>query len=446
MQPCENTNCFESGKVCLPETNLPRVVVIGGGFAGLSLIKKLNKQAVQVVLIDKNNFHQFLPLLYQVATSGTGPDSIVFPFRKIFDKYENMIFRMGEVIAIDTTNNRVNTSIGYIDYNYLVIAGGSTNNFFGNNGFERFGMGLKSVIEALNIRSVLLQNLEKATITCIHEEKATFSSIVIVGGGPAGIEMAGALAEFKKYIFRKDYPELKNIEMKIYLLEMTDRLLSVMPEKLSEKTLNYLTKMKVDVLLNTLVKSYDGTTITLNNGKTIKAAAFIWTAGIKGTVINGIPSSVVDKQSRIIVDEFNRVQPLENVFAIGDIAKMLTVAYPNGHPMVAQPAIQQGKTLAKNLLRLIRKKTLVPFHYHDKGTLATVGKRKAVANIYGKEFSGFFAWIIWSAIHLMSIIGVRNKIVIAVNWMWNYFTYDKSDRVIIRKYTDNKHLETRIIN
>ncbi len=437
MQVHANTYCSEN-KVCLPATNLPRVVVIGGGFAGLSLIGKLHKQKVQIVLIDKNNFHQFLPLLYQVATSGTEPDSIVFPFRKIFDKYENVIFRMGEVTRIDTKNNLINSTIGIIDYDYLIIAGGSTSNFFGNEGFNQFGLGLKSVTDALDIRSKLLQNLEKAAITCNNQEKKSLCSIAIAGGGPAGVEMAGALAEFKKYIFRKDYPELRNIELKIYLIEGADCLLSVMPKKLSDKTFRYLAKMKVDVLLNTFVKSYNGTTITLANGETIDSAAFIWTAGVKGTAIDGLPPAAINHQSRIVVDEFSRIVHLENVFAIGDVAQMVTEDFPKGHPMVAQPAIQQGKNVAGNLMRLFQNRPLLPFRYHDKGSLATVGKKRAVANIFGREFGGFLAWVIWSAVHLMSIVGVRNKLVIAINWMWSYFTYDKGDRVIIRKYVNTK--------
>ncbi len=444
MQCKEDISCYENGKICLPATDMPCVVVIGGGFAGLSLINNLHKYKVQIVLIDRNNFHQFLPLLYQVATSGTEPDSIVFPFRKIFEKYENVIFRMAEVTGIDTDKSTVNTSTGYIKYDYLVVAGGSTNNFFGNIGFEKFGQGLKSVTDALDIRSKLLQNLEKAAITCSHEEKVILSSVAIIGGGPAGVEMAGALGEFKKYIFRKDYPELKDIEMKIYLIEGTNRLLSVMPEKLSDKTLNYLTGMNVEVLLNTLVKSYDGTSIELDKGKTVQAAAFIWTAGVKGANFHGLPTAAVNKQSRILVDKFSRIQPLGNVFAIGDVAQMVTDDFPKGHPMVAQPAIQQGKNVAGNLIRLINSKPLLPFLYRDKGSLATVGKKRAVANIFGREFGGFVAWVIWSAVHLMSIVGVRNKLVIAINWMWSYFTYDKGDRVIIRKYIDRTNLKTTI--
>jgi NADH dehydrogenase len=275
-----------------------------------------------------------------------------------------------------------------------------------------------------------------AAITCIQQEKEFLSSIAIVGGGPAGVELAGALAEFKKYIFRKDYPELQNIEMKVMLIEAKDRLLPDMPDKLSKKTLTYLKQLKVDVRANTSVKSYDGRVLTLDNGESLKAAAFIWTAGVKGTTINGLPEMAINRQSRVIVDEFSRVLPLDRVFAIGDVAQMTTKDYPEGHPMIAQPAIQQGKALADNIIRSIQEKQLMPFQYRDKGSLATVGMKKAVAIIFGRAFSGFIAWVIWSAVHLMSIIGVRNKLVIAVNWAWSYFTYDKGDRVII--HVNNK--------
>jgi NADH dehydrogenase len=448
MQCCNKINCFEKGHLCVPETNLPRIIIVGGGFAGLNLVKSLKNKKVQLVLLDKNNFHQFIPLLYQVATSGIEPDNIIFPFRKIFNDYNNVVYRMTEVLSINSTANILNTPVGSISYDFLVLACGSETNFYGNKGFENFGQGLKSITDALNIRSQLLKNLEKATVTCLKEEKETLSSIAIVGGGPAGVEIAGALAEFKRYVLPKDYPELQNIEVKIFLLEATNGLLQAMPGKLSEKTLKYLTDLKVNVRLNSPIKSYNGTQVTLENGEKLKAASFIWTAGVEGTNMKGLPSDIKNKQNRLIVDEFNRIHSLKNVFAIGDIAVMNSEEYPSGHPMVAQVAIQQGKALAANLMRMIHHESLVPFKYQDKGSMATIGKKKAVATIKNLEFGGFFAWLIWSFIHLISIMGVRNKILVAVNWLWSYFNYDKGDRVIIDRCRDDYKTEQQeaIIN
>lgn len=436
MQCCDDKNCFDQGRICIPESGLPRVVIVGGGFAGLNLIKKLKDVPVQVVLIDKNNFHQFLPLLYQVATSGIEPDSVVFPFRKLFKKYRNVIYRMAEATSVDAANNTLHTTIGTINYNYLVLANGSDTNFFGNENFERFGIGLNTVTDALDIRSRLLQNLEKATITCLEDEKRRLSNVTIVGGGATGVEIAGALAEFKRYILSNDYPELKNVEMKIFIIESAGRLLKGMPEKLSEKTFEYLQDMKVDVKLNTKVNSYDGSKVVLDNGETLETSNFIWTAGVKGASVKGLPTDSMGNQNRILVDEFNRIISLDNIFAIGDNALLQTQDYPNGYPMVAQPAIQQGKLLAKNIMNIIHNKALEPFKYKDKGSMATIGRKKAVAWINKLEFSGFFAWFIWSFIHLVSIIGVRNKVLIFINWVWSYFTFDKGDRVIIRRYKE----------
>lgn len=435
MNYCEDTKCFNQERICVPETDLPRVVVVGGGFAGLNLIKKLKNSPVQVVLIDKNNFHQFLPLLYQVASSGIQPDNVVFPFRKLFKNYRNFVFKMTEAVRVDSNTNILYTTIGAIPYDYLVLACGSDTNFFGNGSFEKFGIGLNTVTDALDIRSKLLQNLEQASVTCNSDEKKRLSNVVIVGGGATGVEIAGAMAEFKKYILPQDYPELKNTGMKVYLIEAADRLLQVMPDKLSQKTLNYLAGMKVDVLLNTSVRLFDGQKVILDDGKVLDTENFIWTAGVKGATVNGLSDEFLNRQNRIIVDEFNRVKSLDNVFAIGDLAFLKTKEYPKGHPMVAQPAIQQGKLLAENLIRLINDKPLKSFKYHDRGTMATIGRKKAVASIKDLKFGGFIAWLIWSFIHLMSIIGIRNKVLIVVSWLWSYFTYDKGDRVIIRKYS-----------
>lgn len=433
MECCDKINCHEKGHICVPDSDLPRIVIVGGGFAGLNLIKELKNQLVQVVLIDRNNFHQFLPLLYQVATSGIEPDSIVFPFRKLFDDYNNVTYRMAEAISIDTTNNKLNTTIGSVNYDYLILANGVTTNYYGNAGFKAHGLGLNSLVDALDIRRKILYNLEQASVTCIKEEKEAHSSIVIVGGGPAGVEMAGALAEFKRYILPKDYPELKNIEMKIFLLEGANRLMQWMPNRLSGKTLKYLTDLKVIVKLNRTLKDYDGMKVTIDGEESFNAATLIWTAGVEGAIIKGLPDAVWNKQNRITVDVFNQVQTQKNVFVIGDLAHMSTPTFPQGYPMVAQSAIQQGKTLSKNLLRIIDGKPMVAFEYKDKGSMATIGKKKAVAIIKRLQFSGHFAWVIWSFVHLMGIIGARNKIMIATNWLWSYFTYDKGNRIIIRR-------------
>lgn len=442
MKKKNHNKCNEDDRICVPETTLPRVVVVGGGFAGLSFIKQLKNKPVQLILIDKDNHHQFLPLLYQVATSGIAPDSIVFPYRKLFRKYKNVIYRMAEVLRINTQFNQVETNIGTVDYDYLVVATGSTTNFFGNESIARFGIGLKSVTDALDIRSHLLQNLENAAITCDQDEKEALSSVAIVGGGPAGVEMAGALAEFKKYILPKDYPELRSTDIKIYLIEAAGKLLQEMPENLSGKTLSYLKNMDVEVFLNTAVEAYNGEIVKLNNTNFINASALIWTAGIKGKVPDGLDSRVLNRQNRIKVDRLNHVEGYDNIFVIGDLAVMETKKYPRGHPMVAQAAIQQGRKLAGNLLAILNNKAVGDFEYRDKGSLATIGKKKAVARIKNLQFTGFPAWLIWSFVHLMSLIGVRNKFLIGLNWMWSYFTYDKGDRVIIRKYqpeTGNHH-------
>ena len=445
MTTTKQKNCSEDNRICVPETSLPRVVVVGGGFAGLSFIKQLKNKPVQLILIDRSNHHQFLPLLYQVATSGIEPDSIVFPYRKLFRKYKNMSFRMADVLKIDPEKRRVETNIGTVDYDYLVLATGSRTNFFGNKSVARYGIGLKSVTDALDIRSHLLQNLEKAAITCIEDEKKALSSVVIVGGGPAGVEMAGALAEFRKYILPKDYPELRQSDIKIYLIEAIGKLLQNMPEKLSVRTLFYLKSMGVEVLLNTSVAGYDGETVRLNGTDIIRSSALIWTAGIKGEAPSGLNGDVFSRQGRIKVDRRNQMEGYENIFVIGDLAVMETEKYPRGHPMVAQAAIQQGRKLAGNLMAILKNKNVNDFEYRDKGTMATIGKKKAVASIKKLQFSGFAAWLIWSVIHLMSIIGVRNKFLIGLNWMWSYFTYDKGDRVIIRKYEPEKEDKKEII-
>lgn len=421
--------------VCLPATELPRVVVIGAGFAGINLIKKLRNQPVQIVLLDKNNFHQFQPLLYQVAIAGLEPDSIVSPIRKLFQGYKNLIFRMAEVERVEPKTHRVFTSIGWVSYDYLVIATGSSTNYYGLQQVEQNSVGLKDIRDALDIRSWVLQNLEAAAITCDQQEKDALTNFVIVGGGPAGVELAGALAEFKRYLLHKDYPEITADWMKIYLVEAVGRLLPMMSDGASAHALEVLKKLSVEVLLNTAVKGYDGTTVTLGNGEKLQAKMLVWTAGVQGEAPGGLPEGVIVKGNRLKVDGYNRVAGHGNIFAIGDVAAMISEDTPKGHPMLAQVAIQQGRLLAENLLHHIRhgafEKT---FRYHDKGSMATIGKRNAVAEIGKSKWKGWFAWLLWSTVHLFSITGFRNRLMVGINWMTRYLTYEKANRLIIRKY------------
>lgn len=421
--------------VCLPATGLPRVVVIGAGFAGINLIKKLRNQPVQIVLLDKNNFHQFQPLLYQVAIAGLEPDSIVSPIRKLFQGYENLIYRMAEVERIEPETQRVFTSIGWVSYDYLVIATGSSTNYYGLQQVEQNSVGLKDIRDALDIRSWVLQNLEAAAITCDQQEKDALTNFVIVGGGPAGVELAGALAEFKRYLLHKDYPEITADWMKIYLVEAVGRLLPMMSDGASAHAQKVLKKLSVEVLLNTAVKDYDGTTVTLGNGEKLQAKMLVWTAGVQGEVPGGLQKEVIVKGNRLKVDGYNRVAGHGNIFAIGDVAAMISEDTPKGHPMLAQVAIQQGRLLAENLLHHIKhgafEKT---FRYHDKGSMATIGKRNAVAEIGKSKWEGWFAWLLWSTVHLFSITGFRNKLMVGINWMTRYLSYEKANRLIIRKF------------
>lgn len=421
--------------VCLPSTQLPRVVVIGAGFAGIHLIKKLRNQPVQVVLLDKNNFHQFQPLLYQVAIAGLEPDSIVSPIRKLFQGYENLIYRMTEVERIDPKTQRIFTNIGWVRYDYLVIATGSRTNFYGLQQVQENSVGLKDIRDALDIRSWVLQNLEAATITCDPKDKDALTNFVIVGGGPAGVELAGALAEFKRFLLHKDYPEITTDWMKIYLVEALDRLLPMMSSGASEHALKVLEKLSVQVLLNTAVKDYDGTTVTLVNGENIQAKSLVWTAGVQGEAPEGLPMDAFVKGNRLKVDGYNRVAGYGYIFAIGDVAAMVSEETPKGHPMLALVAIQQGQLLAENLLHHIKtgvfEKT---FRYHDKGSMATIGKRNAVAEIGKYSWKGWFAWLLWSSVHLFSIAGFKNKLMVGINWMTRYLKYEKANRLIIRRF------------
>jgi len=435
-----NTNnntvsCKVTENVCLPDSDLPRVVIIGGGFAGLALAQELKNKPVLVILIDKNNFHQFQPLLYQVATSALEPDSIVFPFRKQFKGYKNVVFRLAEVEEIQSSLNTVITNKGILTYDYLVLATGTTTNFFGMDSVAQNSLGMKDIRDSLNIRHMMLQNLEQAAITCDDEERDALTNFVIVGGGPAGVEMAGALAEFCKYILPKDYPEYPSSIMKIYLVEASGELLGAMSDKASVKTLKYLKKLGVEVLLNESVTGYNGREVKTKSDKEILARNLIWTAGVKGQFPKGIDEKFVVRGNRIKTDSFLKVEGYNNIFAIGDIASLISENTPKGHPQVAQVAIQQGTFLAKALMDTIGKKPLKKtFQYKDKGSMATVGKRRAVADLGKFKFGGYLAWLLWSIVHLMSISGFRNRLIVGFNWAISYFTYEKSNRVIIRNF------------
>jgi NADH:ubiquinone reductase (H+-translocating) len=421
-------------EINIPVVNMPRVVIIGGGFGGIELVKVLRKLPVQTVLIDKNNYHTFQPLLYQVATAGLEPDSIAFPLRKIFKRYKNFYFRMAHVEHIRPENNTIITSIGEIHYDYLVVSTGSTTNFFGNQRFAESSMGMKSIVEALNIRSLILQNFEQALLRSDLKEREKLMSVAVVGGGPTGVEMAGALAELKRHILPADYPELDFRKMQIHIIEAGPRLLGSMSEESSAETIKFLTGMEVTVWLNTRVLDYDGEVLKTSIGKPIYTKTLIWAAGVAGNGLPGLNPMIVTRDKRFMVDEINRIKGYENIFAIGDIAAMITEDRPRGHPMVAPVAVQQARLLGRNLRNLLQKKPAVPFKYTDKGTMATVGRNKAVVDIHKFKTQGLLAWLIWMFVHLLLLVGFRNKLVVLVNWIWNYINYDTGIRLIIRPF------------
>ncbi|MCF2876168.1 MULTISPECIES: NAD(P)/FAD-dependent oxidoreductase [unclassified Tenacibaculum] len=419
----------------IPQTSFPRVVIIGGGFAGLAAAKGLEDQELQVVLIDKHNYHTFQPLLYQVATGGLEPDSIAFPLRKRFNDVENFYFRLAEVTNVDAKLNVIETSIGSLEYDELIIATGSTTNFFGNMNIEKYAMEMKSVPQALNIRSLVLENFEEALLETDLEKRRALMNFVIVGGGPTGVELAGALAEMKKGILPKDYPDLDIRQMKINLIQGTNELLSGMSNKASQKSEDFLIKLGVDVWKNLRVIDYDGETVTTNGSDHFKAETVIWAAGVKGDAIDGLEQDcLIERANRFKVDEYSKVVGYENVYAIGDVACMQTKDYERGHPMMAQPAIQQGELLGKNILAKLKGKKLKPFKYNDKGSMATIGRNKAVVDLPKWKFQGVFAWFVWMFVHLFSLIGFRNKVIVFMNWVYSYIRFDRETRLIIRPY------------
>ena len=415
----------------IADTDRKRVVIIGWGFGGLKLANRLKGSYFQIVLIDKNNYHQFPPLLYQVASSGLESSSISFPFRKIFQKRKDFYFRLAEVKAIVREKNLILTSIGELRYDYLVIASGTVTNFFGNEEIQSQALPMKTIEEALILRNTLLSNFEKATICTDPEEKQALMNIVIVGGGATGVEISGVLAEMKHFVLPKDYPDLKQSKMNIYLVEGSPRLLAAMSEEASGNAKRFLEEMGVKVMLEKKVIDYKGGKVILNDGNTIETKTVVWVSGVTATRFEQIENNELGRGGRILVNAYNQLHGSNNVFAIGDVCLQTETDYPNGHPQVAQVAIQQGLLLADNLKRLEKGEPLKPFHYKNLGTLATVGRNKAVADLHKVKLHGFIAWMVWMGVHLRSILGVKNKIMVLIEWIWSYFTYDQSMRLIL---------------
>jgi len=385
-----------------------------------------------VVLLDKNNYHQFQPLLYQVASCGLEPSSISFPLRKIFQRKKHIIIRVTDVLSVSPETKTVYTGVGTITYDYLVMAQGAVTNYFNNERLQLHAYSMKSVSEALLLRNTLLQNYEQALSAVTIEQRLALLNVVIVGGGPTGVELAGAIAEMKRKILPKDYPELNFRNMHIYLLEAAPRLLNGMSAASGNTVLEYLTGLGVEVQANVSVTDYDGERVSLSNGNIIHSRCLIWAAGVKGKPIPGIPKEAVTANDRLLVNSFNQVNGLTDVYALGDIALMQLDDLPRGHPQVAPVAIQQATLLAKNLEHVVTGKTIIPFNYQDQGSMATVGRNLALVEIGKIKLKGFIAWLVWMLVHLMSIIGIKNRLFILINWVWQYITYDQSLRLIIK--------------
>ena len=405
----------------IPQSSLPRVVIAGGGFGGLKLAQELDSRHFQVILIDHHNYHQFPPLIYQVASSGLEPSSIAFPFRSALRKKTGFVFRLAEVQGVAPERNLLLTSVG-------------ETNFFGNEEIARHSLPMKTLYESMNLRNVLLQNIEKALVSDDEERRNALLTVAIVGGGPSGVEIAGALAEMKRYVLPKDYPYLDSSLFRIHLLDASPRLLQAMSERSSETAARGLREMGVEIHTGTMVSDYDGKTLRLSDGSEMKTRTVIWVSGIVANAVEGIQAEALGRGRRILVDEHNEVKGLTNVFAIGDQCLMTADAnYPNGHPQLAQVAIQQARLLARNLRARQEGKPLSPFHYKDLGSMATIGRNRAVAEIGGAKWGGFTAWMLWLVVHLRSILSVRNKVIVLLNWIWNYATYDRSLRLILKR-------------
>lgn len=416
----------------VPHTDAKRVVIVGGGFAGLNLAKKLRKcSRYQVVLIDQNNYHLFKPLLYQVASAGLDPSDVSFPFRRVFRAKKNIFFRMGRMVAVHPEQNRLETSSGSIQYDYLVIATGCVPNFFGIKDIEKFSWPMADVRDSLRIRNTMFNNLERAMIAPTDADRQTLLNIVIVGGGASGVEIAGAMAEMRRYIVPKDYPGIDIAMMHIYLIEGRDRLLASMTSRTSKGCLQVLEEKGVEVLLGITVTDYRDNRVYCSDGRVIRSANLIWTSGVKSEMIEGIEQSQKEHRGRILTDSYNRIKGFDNIFAIGDVAFVDDPLYPAGYPQLARVAISQGQRLASNLIAQADNRPMKPYRYTPIGVLATVGRNRAFVE-WGKLYlEGFWAWMVWSVIHILFLLGVQSKIKVFTGWIWNYFGKDLPVRLII---------------
>ncbi len=423
----------------IPKIDKPRIVVVGCGFAGLKFCKNIDGSKYQVVLLDMRNYHTFQPLLYQVASSGLEPDSIVYPIRKIFKGKRNFFFRMAKTERIDQDSKTVHTSIGTISYDYLVLATGAASNFFGMKDIKNYALPMKDVVQALNLRSKIIENFEEALNTTDLKERQRLMNFIIVGGGPTGIELAGALAELKEHILPNDYPDLDIRRMQISIVEANGRVLKGMSEEASARAEKYLRKRDVNIYLHQRVKSFDGNIVQTGEFE-LEAKTVIWAAGIKGKFPKGIGKGDIVGGNRIAVDEFNRIKDKPDVFAIGDVACISSERYPKGNAMLASVAEQQGHQLAKNLNRLSSGQEMKPFVHNDKGTMATIGRNRAVVDLPFMKIGGIIGWYIWMFVHLMLLVDFRNRLIVFFNWAWSYINHDKGTRVIIRKFNKKASL------
>jgi NADH:ubiquinone reductase (H+-translocating) len=419
-------------------TQKQKVIIVGGVFAGVHLTRQLDEKLFDILLIDKINHHQFQPLFYQVATSQIEPSSISFPLRNIFKRKENVQIRLAEVLSVDRSANKITTSIGSFDYDYLILAIGCKTNFFGNQNIRQNSLTLKSTYDAIMIRNHILQTFENI-ISAAEEEKKALLNLVIVGAGPTGVELSGAFAEIKNNVLPRDYKRIDFSKFNILLIEGGKDTLASMSASSKKASRKYLQKMGVQLYTETIVKDYDGTTLTLNTGETIPTKTVIWAAGVTGNTIEGFSANTMAPGNRFKVDRTNKVIDSENIFAVGDIAFMETPKYPKGHPQVANVAINQAKLLARNLKRMQYQKSTTPFEYSDLGSMATIGRNKAVVDLPFVRFKGYFAWLVWMFLHLMLILSVKNKLIIFINWAWAYVTKDTSLRLILAQQKESKN-------